>query len=459
MKRERLTKAPQKSPCPKDWGTAIQRAFINRGFRKYFFNTGWLMTEKVLRLVIGLFVGVYVARYLGPEQFGILNFAMSFVALFGAFAKLGLDGIVVRNALQYPETRDDLLGTSFGLRIIGGLSLLVMVFFAIRVTESDPFTQIIVMILATGHVLQAFEVIEFYFHSQVMGRVAAIAGIVSLVISSVVKLLLIWSEASLIWFAWVFVVEVGLKGIALCMLYLQQRIPLWRWRFHIKYAKLLMRDSWPLMLSGLVIMVYMRIDQVMIKLMLNNEALGNYAAAVRLSEAWYLVPMIITQSLFPAILSAKNQGEEVYYARLQRLYDFMVWLGIGVALPMTFLSGWIVNVLYGPEYNQAATVLAIHIWAGVFVAMGLASSNWLLSENFTRIMFYRTGAGAVFNVILNLILIRKYSVNGAAIATLLSQILAAHVYDIFDRKTRLSFFMKIKAFNFIVRFLYEKLCL
>jgi O-antigen/teichoic acid export membrane protein len=191
----------------------IKTAFNHQGFKKYFFNTGWLMADKVLRLFVGLFVGVYVARYLGPEQFGLLNFAMSFVALFGAFAKLGLDGIVVRNAVQNPDSRDELLGTAFGLRIIGGLVLLAVVFGAIQLTDSDPLTQLIVMIIAAGHVLQAFQVIELYFQSQVLARLASIAGIAGLLVSSAIKLALIWSGASLVCFSWVMVVEgpIGLR--------------------------------------------------------------------------------------------------------------------------------------------------------------------------------------------------------------------------------------------------------
>jgi len=265
------------------WLSPASKLFEHKGFKKYFFNTGWLMADKVLRLFVGLFVGVYVARYLGPEKFGILNFAMSFVALFGAFAKLGLDNIVVRNAVQDPESRDDLLGTAFGLRMIGGLVLLAVVFGAIQLTDSDPLTQLIVMVIAAGHVLQAFQVIEFYFHSQVMARLASIARISGLITSAVIRLALIWSEASLVWFAWVVVVEHGLKGLVLAGLYIRQQLPMWHWRFRFGQAKLLLRDSWPLILSGLVVMVYMRIDQVMIKMMLDNRAVGNYAAAVRLS--------------------------------------------------------------------------------------------------------------------------------------------------------------------------------
>ncbi len=409
------------------------------------------MADKVLRLFVGLFVGVYVARYLGPDKFGILSFALSFVALFGAFAKLGLDGIVVRNAVQDPGSREELLGTAFGLRVIGGLVLLGVVFGAIQFTESDPLTQLIVMIIAAGHVLQAFQVIEFYFQSQVMARLASIAGMTGLIASASFRLALIWSGASLIWFALAVVIEHGLKGVVLCALYIKQRIPLWRWKFRLRQAKLLLKDSWPLILSGLVVMVYMRIDQVMIKMMLDNKAVGNYAAAVRLSEAWYFVPMAITQSLFPAILSAKKHSEKLYYDRLQRLYDLMVWLAIAVALPTTFLSGWVVNLLYGQEYSQAGGVLALHVWAGVFVFLGVASGKWLLSENMQIFAFFRTGLGAILNVVLNVFLIPIWGIYGAAVATLVSQMVASYMGYAFLKQTVYNFRLQTLAFFWPLR--------
>jgi O-antigen/teichoic acid export membrane protein len=424
----------------------IKQAFSHQGFRKYFFNTGWLMADKVLRLFVGLFVGVYVARYLGPERFGVLNFAMSFVALFGAFATLGLDGIVVRNAVRDPDCRDELLGTAFGLRLIGGFILLAAVYGAIQLTDSDPLTRLMVMVIALGQVLQAFQVIEFYFQSQVMARLTAIAGMSGLIVSSAIKLGLIWSEASLIWFAWVVVAENGIKGIVLAILYLKQRIPLLRWRFRLNQAKVLLKDSWPLILSGLVVMVYMRIDQVMIKMMLDDKAVGNYAAAVRLSEAWYFVPLAITQSLFPAILSAKKQNEKLYYDRLQRLYDLMVWLAIAVALPTTFLSDWVVNLLYGQEYAQAGPVLALHVWAGMFVAIGVASGNWLLTENLIMLSFWRTFSGMALNILLNFLWIPTYGIQGAAFATISSQSVAVYFFDFFNQKTKKTFWMKTKSF-------------
>ena len=299
--------------------------------------------------------------------------------------------------------------------------------------------------------LQAFQVIEFYFQSQVLARLIAIAGIAGLLVSSAIKLALIWSDASLVWFAWVVVIENGLKGVVLCILYIKQRLPLGNWRFRIDQAMVLLKDSWPLILSGLVIMIYMRIDQVMIKIMLDNKAVGNYAVAVRLSEAWYFVPMAITQSVFPAILHAKNQSEKLYHARLQRLYDLMVWLAVAVALPTTFLSGWLIGLLFGKEYSQAGGVLAIHIWAGVFVFIGVASGKWLLSENMQIFSFFRTGLGAFSNVILNLALIPVWGIYGAAVATLLSQMIASYIGYAFTKKTLTNFRMQTKSFFWPLR--------
>jgi O-antigen/teichoic acid export membrane protein len=183
----------------------------------------------------------------------------------------------------------------------------------------------------------------------------------------------------------------------------------------------------------------------MIKEMLNVEAVGQYAAAVRLSEAWYFIPMVISASLFPAIVNSKKISKELYYERLQKLYNLMVWMAIVIAIPMTFLSDWIVELLYGGQYNEAGSVLTIHIWSGVFVFLGVASGKWFVTENLQMLSFWRAFNGMVVNVALNFILIPKYGIQGAAIATLLSQCMAAYIFDFFNNKTKKMFFMKSQA--------------
>lgn len=195
----------------------------------------------------------------------------------------------------------------------------------------------------------------------------------------------------------------------------------------------------------------MKIDQVMIKEMMNTEAVGQYAAAVRLSEAWYFIPMVVASSLFPAIINAKKQSEELYYARLQKLYDLMVWMAIAIALPMTFLSDWVVNLLYGEQYSQAGSVLMIHIWAGVFVFLGVSSGKYLMVENMTNRIMIRHLIALICNIILNYFLIDKYGINGAAVATLISWVTSSYLYDLFDNKVRNMFYLKTKTL-FIWRF-------
>jgi O-antigen/teichoic acid export membrane protein len=227
--------------------------------------------------------------------------------------------------------------------------------------------------------------------------------------------------------------------------YYHQGLLLTSWQFQKEVAVQLLKDSWPLILSGLVISIYMRIDQVMIKEMLDSDAVGQYSAAVRLSEVWYFIPMAIASSLFPAIINAKKQSEALYYERLQKLYDMMAWMAIAIALPMTFLSDWIIHLLYGEAYADAGKVLMIHIWAGVFVFLGVASSKWFVTENLQKYSFYRTLAGAVINIALNYILIPIYSIYGAAFATLISQAIASYLYNATNKKILITFKLQTNA--------------
>jgi O-antigen/teichoic acid export membrane protein len=189
----------------------------------------------------------------------------------------------------------------------------------------------------------------------------------------------------------------------------------------------------------------------MLQEMIGSEAVGQYSAAVRISEAWYFIPMVISSSLFPAIVNAKKQSEELYYARLQRLYDLMVWMAIAIALPMTFLSDWVINILYGSAYSQAGSVLMIHIWAGVFVSLGVARGNWLMVENLQKLSLYFSGMAAVANVIGNLLLIPVYGIYVAAFTSLISFGLSVIVAPYFIKETRRSVAMLLKAFLVIKR--------
>jgi O-antigen/teichoic acid export membrane protein len=422
----------------------------HQGFIKYFKNTSWLMGEKILRMGVGLFVGIWVARYLGPEQFGLLSYAQSFVLLFTAIATLGLDGIVVRELVKYPENRGSLLGTAFGLKLTGAIMILPVLAVAVQLTSNDNYTNLLVFIIASATIFQSFNVIDFYCQATVQSKYVALANAAILAISSVIKIALLLNEAPLIAFAAMVVFDSIVLSCGLIYFYFNQlKLKVVDLNFSQTIAIELLRDSWPLILSGLAVSVYMKIDQVMIKEMIDLEAVGQYAAAVRISEAWYFIPTIIAGSIFPAIINAKKVAEKTYYTRLQYLYDLMVWMTIPVMLAITICGDWIIMALYGDQFEKAGSVLVIHIWASVFVFLGAASGKWLLIENCQLLAFSRTFYGLICNIILNILFIPKHGIEGAAIATLVSYSVAGFFADLFNKKTRKTFFMKLRTLSIL----------
>jgi O-antigen/teichoic acid export membrane protein len=434
----------------------LQALTNHQGFRRYAANTSWMMGEKILRMFVGLFVGIWVARYLGPEQFGLLSYAQSFVFLFTAIATLGLDGIVVRELVKDQSRRDELLGTAFGLKFIGALLILPVLWLAVQITSNDSYTNLLVFIIASATIFQSFNVIDFYYQARVKSKYVALANSLALGVSSAIKVALILNEAPLIAFAIMVTFDAFVLSLGLVFFYkASSKEKVFSWQFRVATAKRLLKDSWPLILSGLVISVYMKIDQVMIKEMLNADAVGQYAAAVRLSEAWYFIPMVIANSVFPAIINAKKISEELYLQRLQRLYTLMVWMAIGIDLPVTFLSDWLITLLYGIEYQKAAGVLMVHVWASIFVFIGVASGKWLLNENLQFYSMLNTSIGAVSNIALNWFLIREYGVVGAAFATFISYGIAAYVMLVFWQHTRPNFILIAKSV-FLIGFINAK---
>jgi len=419
------------------------------GFRKYFTNTSWLMAEKIFRSVILLVVSVYVVRYLGPDRFGLLSYAASFVALFLPIAMLGMDEIVVRELVKDGTRRNELLGTAFFLKLTGAFFALAVLYVAVHLTSGDSFTNLLIFIIALSTVFQSFNVIDFYLQSKVLSKYVVYANVASLTVSSFVKLFLVWTQAPLLYFAAVSLMESMILAIGLLIIYSRQRLNIFEWNLRVKLAVRLLKDSWPLMLAGLAISIYMRIDQVMIKQMLDTKAVGQYAAAVKLSESWYFIPVIVCSSLFPAVVNAKKQSEELYNARLQKLYSLMLWIAIPITVVMTLLASNIVHFLYGMEFSEAGSVLAVYSWASIFVFLGVASGKWYLVENLQFFSFINSVIGAVVNIALNLILIKKYGIIGAAWATVISYGCAAYLLNFVYPKTRNNFYRLSRAFNIL----------
>ncbi len=418
--------------------------------QKIIGNIGWMLADKVLRMVVGLFVGIWVARYLGPEQFGFLSYAGAYVALFSAIATLGLDGIVVRELIREPERRNEILGTAFVLKLMGGVVLFLLTVGSITwFWQGDALVVWLVGIIAVGTIFQVFDVIDFWFQSQVAAKCTVWARNTSFIILSIFKVGLIWFHAPLTLFAMAGLAEIVLGTVGLVVIYHRSGQRLKKWRWSRLWAGRMLKDSWPMILSGVSVAIYMKIDQVMIAQLLGAKAVGIYSAAIGLSEIWYFVPLAIVSSVFPSVVQARIDDESLYYRRIQRLFSLMVVLSLSIAVPMTFISSRLIVSLYGSGFSAAGQVLAIHIWASLFVFLGVAQGPWDLTENMTKVALFRLSSGAVLNIILNVFLIPAYGIVGAAIATVISQAFASVLLNVVIERTRPIFYLHIRSFLFV----------
>ncbi len=396
---------------------------------------------------LSFFIGVYVARYLGPAKLGLLSYSQSFAGLFLAVANLGLDEIVIRELVNKRHSKEHLLGTAFCLKIFGSALAVLMVLGMIQFTNDSMQTRIYVLVFACALLFNPIQVIDFYFRAEVKSKYVVYAKIVQQVVSVVVKIVLVLNDAELIWFVNIVILEGFVSLFGMLAIYLSQRQSILSWRFKRKLAKSLLMDSLPLIMSGIAISIYMKIDQVMIKQFLNASAVGNYSIAVKLTEVWYFFPTIITNSLYPSIIKAKQVGEEHYHNRLQNLYDLMTWLSLINAVSISLFSNWIVFYIFGDQYADSGQLLAIYVWASVFVFSGVASTKWYLVENLNRHLLYRTCVGGGINIVLNLTLLPALGVKGAAIATVLSYAIVSYFSMAFFKKSRINFILVTKSFN------------
>ena len=406
------------------------------------------MLEKIIRLVLNFFVTIAVIRYLGPDQFGLYSYAISFYGLFVAFVSLGLESISIRELVKHPEDRDKILGSVFYTQFVGAVIAIFLIIVTLVITSEELFTSILILIISISSFFQTFNVIDYYFRSEVKAKYSVYVLFTSVLMVSLIKFTLILLKAPLIYFIIAYAFEFVFNAIGYFIVYHIQKQKIINWKFDKNISLSLLKDSWPLILSGVVVSIYMKVDQVLIKNMLDVKEVGYYAAAVRLSESWYFIPVAISNALFPAIINAKNIGRELYLNRLQKLYDLLAWIAIGISIPVSFFSSEIINLLYGSKYLSSAPILTIYIWAGASVFLGVASSQYLVAENLTRISFVRTSLGMIANVILNIILIPIYGIIGSAFATLISYTIAVFSIALF-KQSREQFFMMTKALLFL----------
>lgn len=407
------------------------------GLRKIILNVGWLFVDNVAAVASGFLVGAWVARYLEPARYGAYNYALAIVALFTPLVALGLKDIVVRDIVRAPEDKDVILGTTFGLQFVGGVVALGIVIGIAQITRpDDAYARWLIAVLASQFIFQAFSItLGYWFNSQVQAKYIVWANNIGLVFYTIVRIVLILSKAPLISFAWVSLGQVIVYAVAMVIFYrLSGQTPL-AWRVNFSRAKRLLGNSWPLLVSGLAIMVYLRVGQVMLGNMVDEKTLGHYSAAIRLSEFWFFIPVAISSSVFPSIIrSQENDDDKVYQQRMQLFYDVMTGIAYSIVIPLAFFAPLLIKILYGQDYITAGPILRIHALSLLFVFLGTARSRWLIAEDLVRFNMLVTVLGALTNIAMNFVLIPRFGGLGAAWAVLISQMVSTYLTSILSKR-------------------------
>ena len=429
--------------------------FVRKQFDKYenlkkiTENIGWLFINRILGLVIGVFTGVWLARYLGPEKLGILNYAITFTGLFGVITSLGLDSIIVRDIVKKPEEKDLILGTSFILKLIAGIFVFILcVTIIILLKTNNTLLIVLVGINAISYIFHSFNLIDFYFQSQVMSKYVVYAYNLSTLIGTIALLILILLGGSLIAIAALTTINVFITSLFLIIAYQYKKNSIFKWCYSYAMAKRLLKEAFPLIFVGIATTIYMKIDKIMIGDMINDRALGIYSVAVQISEMWYFIPLAIVSTVFPLLVETKKKSEEIYNIRFQKLYELLAFISIIVSLLAVFFSYYAIGFLFGKKFIEAASLLTINIWAGIFISVRIANNVWITTEGLQKYSLYTTLIGCTMNIFLNFLLIPLYASTGAAIATLISHFVSTFSVILF-KKTRISFFMMAKAFLFL----------
>ena len=428
-----------------------------QNIKYYLANTSWIMAEKIISIGVNFLITVLVARYLGPERYGILSYALSLVALLAVSGHVGLSGLVVRELVSQPNFNHEIMGTSFGLKSVGYVSgfILILVFiFVARDLNSDEFW--ILLILATTLLIQPVNVIEFWFQSRLEAKYTTIAKTTALIISSILKIALIYFGAHLIYFAVANTAQAFLVALALVLFYVKKsKLTLTSWRFSPEKAKILLSQGLIVYLGAIFAMIYLKVDQVMIKWLVDAEEVGIYAVAASLSEAWFFVPVAIVASFFPKLIKLRESGQAQFDKRLQQLFDLLLLISLVAAFITTLIAKPLIIYTFGEDYANSVPILLIHIWAALFIFMRAAFSKWILIENVLIFSLITQAFGASTNVMLNYWLIPIHGGEGAAYATLISYSVASYLALSLYSKTRKIFWMMTKSFLAPVRYIFK----
>ncbi|EOQ97929.1 polysaccharide biosynthesis protein [Leptospira wolbachii serovar Codice str. CDC] len=417
--------------------------------KKIIHNSLWLIFDKILKSLVGLFVGVWIARYFGPENFGKFSYANSLIVLFATIVPLGTEGFLVRGLVKDKDKTDKLLSDSFFLHLFSGSFLFIFACLTLYFLRyNDELTFHIGLVLAVPILFRFLSVPRYFYEAQTEIKYVVYIENISFLVFSVIRIYLLINKLHILFFVFSFLFESLFSYLSIFLFYIRGHRSFSRISVNIKSILDSLKESFPILISSLSIIIYMKIDQLMIGSILGDAPIGIYSVAVRLSEFWYFIPLGLTSSFFPTLIAKKNQSRSEYLELLKFLHIIVIFVSLVMAILIQFIGKDIISWLYGSPYIGASDVLKVYIWSGIFVFIGVAGGNYYLIEEKQSYVLIKSLAGLIVNIALNFIWIPLYGVIGAAFATLVSQLVASMFIPLFFREVRELFFIQVYSLFF-----------
>ncbi len=398
-------------------------------------NAGWLIFGKVGQMVVNFLIGLLTARFLGPSNYGLLNYAAAYIVFFTAICNLGINSVLVKELIDRPSLQGTTLGTALGLRAVASvLSAIALMCLTMLIDAGEPETITVVSLSGLSLIFQIFETFHYWFQSRLESKVTAMLTLLAFTLTAVYKAVLLALKKSVAFFACANALDYLLLAIFLFIAYRKHHGD--KLRFSWSYGKELLKKSRYFILPALMICIYSQTDKMMLKKMLSDAEVGYYATAVSLCNVWCFVLAAIIDSLTPSIYEANRTDPVRFCRRNRQLYAIVFYLSVAVSAIYTLLASPAIRILYGAAYAPAAAPLRIITWYTAFSYLGVARNIWIVCKNCQKYLIWVYLFAAIANVGLNLLLIPRMGASGAALASLAAQVITVFVVPLFIRPLR-----------------------
>ncbi len=393
-------------------------------------NASWLIGGRIINMVLSFVIGLVTARYLGPSNYGLINYAAAYATFFTAFCTLGINSVIVKNFIDFPSEEGETIGTTLILRLISSvLSLCTIVGVVSIVDKDEPITLAVVALYSLSLIFHIFDTFNYWLQSKLLSKYYAIATLVAYVLTSLYRVVLLILGRSVEWFAVANSIDYFIVALLLWMFYKLNHGP--KLKFSIKKAKELLSVSCSYILSGLMVAVYGATDKLMLKQMLDENSVGYYALALSISTMWTFVLSAIIDSMKPTIMRYHNTDKALYKQSNRKLYSIIFYLSMFVSLCITIVAPVFIKIVYGKDYLPAVEPLRVVVWYVAFSYLGVARDTWIVCERKQKYLKYLYVGSALMNVLLNALMIPAFGASGAAIASLITQISTIFVLPLF----------------------------